>query len=221
MFIEKYFDKDQGIGYTLGRVPINSCDFSPSPSQWTLDDVENDFDLDSFDTNATKDKEAVIPLIKAAVAKLKENGRDLKLFASPWSPPAWMKTNGQMVAGGKLKSECRASWATYFVKWIDAYKAAGVDIWGVAPQNEPENPARWEACVWTAEETADWIGSELGPKLKAAHPDVHIFPFDHNKDHVAQWAQTMYPHPEASKMSFNWSRDAQTTFDQWRFSICD
>jgi glucosylceramidase len=206
--LEKYYDKENGIGYTIGRVPINSCDFSPKPAQWTLDDVANDVNLDHFDTNATKDKQAVIPLIKAAMAKLKENGRDLKLFASPWSPPAWMKTNGVMVGGGKLKSEYRASWANYIVKWIDAYKAAGVNLWAVTPQNEPENPAGWESCVYTANETADWIGNYLGPKLKSAHPDVSIFPFDHNKDHVHLWAQTMYSHPNASQyiagMSFHW-----------------
>jgi glucosylceramidase len=206
--LEKYFDKDKGIGYTLGRVPINSCDFSPDPARWTLDDFENDTNLDHFDSNATKDREAVIPLIKAAMEKLKENGRELKLFASSWSPPAWMKTNANMLGGGKLKDEYHATWANYHVKWIDAYKAAGVDIWGITPQNEPENPAGWESCVWTAQEEADWIGSELGPKLKAAHPNVLIFPFDHNKDHVQLWAETMYSHPTASQyiagMSFHW-----------------
>eukprot|EP00930_Biecheleria_cincta_P035783 TRINITY_DN2458_c1_g2_i1.p1 TRINITY_DN2458_c1_g2~~TRINITY_DN2458_c1_g2_i1.p1 ORF type:complete len:674 (+),score=132.47 TRINITY_DN2458_c1_g2_i1:70-2091(+) len=207
-FLEKYFDPEHGIGYTLGRVPINSCDFSPKPAQWTEDDVKDDVNLDHFDMNVSKDREAVIPLIRAAMQKLQDSGRDLKLFASPWSPPAWMKTTGKMVDGGKLKPEYRASWAKYFVKWIDAYKAAGVDIWAVTPQNEPENAAAWEGCVYTAEEEADWIGSELGPQLKSAHPNVHILPFDHNKDHVHMWAKTMYSHPEASKyisgMSFHW-----------------
>jgi len=207
-FMEKYFDAEKGIGFTLGRVHINSCDFSPSPAQWSLDDVDGDFNLEYFDTNATHDKEAMIPLILAGMDKIRQSNRELKLFASPWSPPAWMKTNGQMVGGGKLKPECSAVWADYFVKWIDAYKAAGVPLWAVTPQNEPENAAGWEACVYTADEEADWIGNELGPKLQAAHPEVLILPHDHNKDHVQLWADTMFSHPTAAQyvsgMAFHW-----------------
>lgn len=208
--LEKYFDPEQGIGYTVGRVHINSCDFSPAPAQWSEDDVADDFDLVHFDNNVTKDQESMIPLILRGKKQVEASGRKLKLFASPWSPPAWMKTNGQMlgVGNGKLKPECQASWANYFVKWLDAYKNQGIDFWAVTPQNEPENPAGWEGCVYTADEEADWIGSELGPKLKAAHPDVKIFPFDHNKDHVHKWADTMYSHPTASKyidgIAFHW-----------------
>jgi glucosylceramidase len=206
--IEKYFDPENGIGYTVGRVHINSCDFSPAPAQWTEDDVDGDYNLDHFDNNVTRDRKAMIPLILQGKKSVEASGRKLKLFASPWSPPAWMKTNGQMVGGGSLKPECKASWANYFVKWLDAYKSAGVDFWAVTPQNEPENPAGWEACVFSADEQADWIGSELGPQLKAAHPEVLIFPFDHNKDHVHLWADTMYSHPSASQyiagIAFHW-----------------
>lgn len=207
-FLEKYFDPDNGIGYSLGRVPINSCDFSPNPASWSEDDVEGDYALLHFDTTLRHDARAIIPFIKAAMEKIRLGGRELKLFASPWSPPAWMKTTGKMVGGGKLRTECFASWAAYFVKWIEAYKAQGIPIWAVTPQNEPMNPAAWEACLYTPEEEAHWIGSHLGPALQMAHPEVLVLPFDHNKDAVYTWARTMYNHPAASSytsgIAFHW-----------------
>eukprot|EP00929_Paragymnodinium_shiwhaense_P002465 TRINITY_DN102725_c0_g1_i1.p1 TRINITY_DN102725_c0_g1~~TRINITY_DN102725_c0_g1_i1.p1 ORF type:complete len:515 (+),score=85.23 TRINITY_DN102725_c0_g1_i1:99-1643(+) len=210
-FIEKYFDPDSGIGYTVGRVHINSCDFSPSPSQWSEDDVAGDFDLVHFDTNLTHDSQAMIPLIRKGMAKIEAAGRKLKLFASPWSPPAWMKTNGQMDNNGKegkLKDDSKAAWAKYFAKWIQAYKDHGVPLWAVTPQNEPENAASWEACQYSDQEEADWIGDYLGPTLREAHPEVLIFPFDHNKDDVDKWADTMFNHEKASQyvsgIAFHW-----------------
>jgi len=150
----------------------------------------------------------MIPFITAALAKVRGSGRQFKLFASPWSPPAWMKTTGQMVGGGKLRPECRATWATYFVKWISAYKAHGIPIWAVTPQNEPRFAAAWEACTYSAEEEADWLGLYLGPAMVTAHPEVKILPYDHNKDFVYEWANAMYEHPLASRytagFSFHW-----------------
>merc|ERR1712192_111549 len=185
-FLTKYFDPEEGIGYTIGRVHINSCDFSPPPAQWSEDNTPDDFNLEHFDTDLKKDQEAMIPLIKSGMQQIQKGGRELKLFASPWSPPAWMKTNGQMndPDGGKLRGDSQEAWANYFTKWVTAYKAHEVPIWAITPQNEPENAARWEGCVYTAQEEADWVGAHLGPILKSAHPEVLILPFDHNKDHV-------------------------------------
>lgn len=206
--LERYFDPNLGLGYTVGRVPINSNDFSPAPGSWSEDDVPNDYSLANFDMGLAHDNEAMIPFITAALAKARVSGRQLKLFASPWSPPAWMKTNGHMVGGGKLRPECRAAWATYFVKWISAYKAHGIPIWAVTPQNEPRFAASWEACTYSAEEEADWLGLYLGPAMMTAHPEVKILPYDHNKDLVHQWAKAMYEHPLASRytsgISFHW-----------------
>jgi len=79
-------------------------------------------------------------------------GDDFKLFASPWSPPAWMKTNNHMLKGGKLKPEYYQVWADYFVKFIESYERAGVPIWGMTVQNEPMAVQTWESCIFTAEE---------------------------------------------------------------------
>lgn len=206
--LEKYFDPEKGIGYTLGRVHINSCDFSVAPAEWSEDDTPGDFDLVNFDTNLTHDSDAMIPFIKKSMAKLEAAGRKLQLFASPWSPPAWMKDNNNMTNGGRLKDDSKQVWANYIAKWIQSYKDKGVPLWGLTPQNEPENAARWEACLYTAQEEADWVGQYLGPAVKTAHPEVLIFPFDHNKDHVHEWAQTFFNHPTASKyvdgIAFHW-----------------
>jgi glucosylceramidase len=119
-----------------------------------------------------------------------------------------MKTNGQMIGGGSLKNDSREVWANYISKWISAYKNQSIPIWALTPQNEPENAAGWEACVYTAEQEADWIGSYLGPIMNSSHPEVMILPFDHNKDHIYNWTKAMYEHPTASKytsgIAFHW-----------------
>mmetsp|Transcript_98123 Transcript_98123/g.282065 ORF Transcript_98123/g.282065 Transcript_98123/m.282065 type:complete len:434 (-) Transcript_98123:343-1644(-) len=198
-----------GIGYTLGRVHMNSCDFSPK--SYSFDDVDGDFSLAHFDNGVSHDTEVMIPLILAAQDKVREaNGAELKLIAAPWSPPAWMKTNGQMDGSDKpgLQDGCQAVWASYFPKWLSAYKARGISIWAITPQNEPENPAGWEACVYDAEQELQFLGEHLGPTLRADHPDVKIFIFDHNKDHVYDWAKALYADPRAQEyaagVAFHW-----------------
>lgn len=198
-----------GIGLTMGRAHINSCDFSPK--YWTFDDVEGDFELEFFDTNVTHDTVAMIPFIQAAQQTLhSSSGQELKIIAAPWSPPAWMKTNGQMLGSGEpgLKATCKATWAKYFSKWISAYKAHGIPIWAVTPQNEAENAGIWESCVYTAQQELDFIAEELGPTLRADHPEVQLLIFDHNKDHVLEWAEALYAHPGALQytqgVAFHW-----------------
>mmetsp|Transcript_134522 Transcript_134522/g.335627 ORF Transcript_134522/g.335627 Transcript_134522/m.335627 type:complete len:498 (+) Transcript_134522:105-1598(+) len=197
-----------GIGYTTGRVHINSCDFSPL--SYSFDDVDGDLGLQHFDANVTHDTVAMIPFIRAAQDLLRNTGKELKLLAAPWSPPAWMKTNGAMDGSDQpgLKDTCQASWAKYFSKWITAYKAHGIPIWAITPQNEPENAAKWEACVFTPEQEMEFLADYLGPTLKADHPDVKILVFDHNKEDVYTWAQALYSNPGAAQyaagVAFHW-----------------
>ena len=214
--IEAYFDSKNGIGYTIGRVPVGACDFSPEEaSKWSYADVEGDVNLEHFDTNATMDKKNVIPMVQLAAKKIKEAGQGVfKLFGSPWSPPAWMKTNGQMHGsgpggnGGKLQKKYWSVMADYLVKWVSVWKDLGIPIWALTPQNEPEGPWEFETCLYGPYEEAAWIAKHLGPKLEEAHPEVLIFPFDHNKNNVFEWTQAMYDHPEAAKyvdgMAFHW-----------------
>jgi len=212
--LEAYFGED-GIGYSVGRVHINSCDFSMA--SYNFDDVEDDFELEHFDSNVTHDAALLIPFIKAANAKNKYG--PMKIFASPWSPPEWMKVpvdkNDKMTMKGSawpvgLKNDPRyhRSWALYFSKWLTAYKNHGIDIWGVTIQNEPLFAAPWDACVWTPEYMRDFARDFLGPMLKENHPEVKIMGFDHNKDLVVEWAEILYADPEARAvfdgMAFHW-----------------
>ncbi|CAE8637677.1 unnamed protein product [Polarella glacialis] len=207
-----------GNGYTLGRTHINSCDFSVG--SYSFDDVEGDVDLLRFDEALTRDTEALIPLIKAAQSALEKQGWELKLLATPWSPPAWMKNNGQMDQSDRpcLKDGMAGPWAKYFTKWISAYQAHGIPIWAVTVQNEPENNATWEACVMTAEEEADFLGKYLGPELRSSHPNVSIFVMDHNKDHVYDYAKTILSDKVASQyadgVAYHWY--AGDGFDELR-----
>src|SRR5205807_9386073 len=127
--LKAYFDSSTGIGYTLARTNIHSCDFS-SASYTYVD--EGDKELRSFSVN--HDKQFRIPFIKQALAAA---GGKLKIFGSPWSPPAFMKDNNDMLHGGRLKPEFYQSCASYFAKFIKAYEREGVPVWGITLQNEP------------------------------------------------------------------------------------
>ena len=194
--LRDYFDPVHGHGYTLGRVPINSCDFSLS--HYAHVEEGGDFALASF--GIERDRRALLPFIRAAQ---RAAGRPLQLLASPWSPPAWMKTNDRMDDGGRLKPECRAVWAQCFVRFIRAYQAEGVPIWGVSVQNEPMAQQRWESCLYTAEEERDFVRDHLGPALREAGlGDVKIVVWDHNRDLMVERARVIYSDPQAA--AFVW-----------------
>ena len=111
------------------------------------------------------------------------NTKGLKLLMSPWSPPAFMKTNGEMNHGGKLKDEYYAAWAEYFVKFIRAYQEAGADIEWLTVQNEPMAVQTWDSCIYTSEDESRFVRDYLGPKLEEAGlSDIGIFVWDHNKE---------------------------------------
>jgi glucosylceramidase len=199
--LKALFDPSDGIGYTLGRTNIHSCDFSSSSYTYTAD---NDVDLKTFDVK--HDEQYRIPFIKQAIIAA---GGKLTLFASPWSPPAWMKDNNDMKHGGKLKPEYRRSWANYYVKFIKAYEQRGIPVWGLTVQNEPMATQRWESCIWTADEERDFIKQYLGPTMKKQGlGSKKIIIWDHNRDLMFQRANTVLSDPEAAKYvwgtGFHW-----------------
>ena len=133
----------------------------------------------------------------------------LRLFASPWSPPAWMKTNNDMLHGGKLKPEYRQAWADYFVKYIRAYAGEGLPIWGITVQNEAMATQVWESCIFTAAEEKDFVRDYLGPTLhKNGLGDVKITIWDHNRGIMYQRAKTVLEDPRAARYvwgtGFHW-----------------
>ncbi|MDB5008715.1 MAG: O-Glycosyl hydrolase family 30 [Mucilaginibacter sp.] len=187
-----YYDKNKGIGYTLARTSIQSSDFSSASYSYVKD---NDVSLKTFDIS--HDEKYRIPFIKAAMAAA---GGKLTLFASPWSPPGWMKTNGNVLHGGKLKAEYDQPWANFYVKFIQAYEKAGVPIWGLSVQNEPMATQTWESCVYTAEEERDFVKNFLGPTLyKAGMANKKLIVWDHNRDLMYQRASTILEDPQAAK----------------------
>lgn len=200
--LKAYFDTDEGLGYNLCRTHINSCDFSSE--SYAYSEVSGDTELEHF--NIDHDLEYRIPLIQEAI---KYSGNTLKLFASPWSPPAWMKTNNNMLQGGKLKPEYYSSWANYYIKFFDAYAEEGISFWGLTVQNEPMAVQTWESCIYTAEEERDFVRDYLGPALeKFEMEDLNLIVYDHNRGVLYHRAGTIYDDPEASRYvwgaGFHW-----------------
>ncbi|MEZ0537583.1 glycoside hydrolase family 30 beta sandwich domain-containing protein [Caldicellulosiruptoraceae bacterium PP1] len=198
---KKYFDREHGIGYNLTRIHINSCDFSVS--SYSCDDVEGDVELKHF--NIDRDIKNIIPYVKKALSY----NNKLHILASPWSPPAWMKTNGEMAHGGKLKEEYQKTWAEFICKFIKAYKEQGIDVWAVTVQNEPMAVQVWESCIYTAEEERDFVKNYLGPTLhENGLGDIKIYVWDHNRDLVYERAKTILSDKEAAKyvegVAFHW-----------------
>ncbi len=196
-----YFDKDKGIGYTLARTHIQSCDFSSGSYGYIKD---GDTALTTFDVS--HDLKYRIPFIKEATAAA---GGKLTMFATPWSPPAFMKTNNNVLHGGKLKPEYDQSWANFYVKFIKTYEKLGMPIWGLSVQNEPMATQTWESCLYTAEDERDFIKNFLGPTLvKSGLGDKKLIAWDHNRDLIYQRASTILEDPEAAKyiwgIGFHW-----------------
>jgi glucosylceramidase len=196
-----YFDEQQGIGYKLARTNIHSCDFSSGSYTYVN---EGDKDLKSFNLN--HDKQHRIPFIKRV---LETTRGKLNIFASPWSPPAFMKDNNDMLHGGKLKPEFYQSWANYYARFIKAYQSEGIPIWGVSVQNEPMATQKWESCIYTAEEERDFLKNYLGPTLKREGlGEKKIIAWDHNRDLIYQRASTILTDPQAAKfvwgIGFHW-----------------
>lgn len=199
--LRAYFDPVEGIGYTLARTHINSCDFSLG--NWACCETPGDVKLETF--TLAHDRRYLIPLIHDAQAA---KGGLLKLYASPWSPPAWMKDTGCMNRGGKLLRKYYSVWADYFVRWIRAYEQEGIPIWGVTVQNEPQAVTDWDNCVYDHEEERDFVKT-LGLSLHAAGLDrVKLMIWDHNKDLLVERARTVLGDPEADRyvwgLGFHW-----------------
>jgi glucosylceramidase len=176
------FDPQVGIGITYLRMTIGASDFSLS--DYTYNDMpsgQSDNSLTNF--SIAKDKEDVVPIFKQIISIVPQ----LKIMGSPWSPPAWMKTN-ESLKGGKLKTSAYDAYARYFVKYINAYKAEGIAIDAITPQNEPLYFTAGYPCMdMPASEQLEFIKSNLGPTFKTENINTKIITYDHN------WDNTSYP----------------------------
>ncbi|XP_055346223.1 lysosomal acid glucosylceramidase-like [Paramacrobiotus metropolitanus] len=191
-----------GIEYSIGRVNMAGCDFSTHV--YTYDDTPGDLKLDHF-ALTPEDNKMKIPLIQRAQALTKTA---IRVFASPWSAPGWMKTSGNASTSGTLKgqagSDYSKAWAQYFVKFIQAYEAQNITIWGITAQNEPSDGMiphfPFNALGFTAATQRDFIASDLGPALTAAGlRRVKLMIMDDQRVLLPGWADTVL-----SKSRMNW-----------------
>jgi len=171
------FDPKQGLGLNFCRTQIHSSDFGLA--EYTYVD-DGDAGLATFTID--HDRAWMIPFIQGAQAAA---GGELLLFASPWSPPAWMKDNGTMTGGGKLLEEYADTWAAYMARYLTEYGKAGIEFFGMSVQNEPLATQTWESCRYTAGEEGRFVRDHLHPALvRAGFGDVRILIWDHNKERV-------------------------------------
>jgi len=192
MVLEAYFG-EEGANYSLTRTHISSCDFSLN--NYTYAPVADDLELKHF--SIQEDKDDLIPMIKDAMKISKEG---FNIIASPWTAPPWMKDNKQYV-GGKLLPKYNDSYALFFSKYIDAYKAEGINIWGVTVVNEPHgNGNNWESMHFSPQEMTNFVQNHLGPKLEVnGKSDIKILGYDQNREGLKEWVDVMYKDEASSK----------------------
>ncbi len=191
-FMEKHFSRDKGIGYNFGRCHIGSCDFSLDIYSYV---EQGDPDLSTF--TLERDRKYVIPFIKDAQ---KYTGEDLMLFASPWSPPAYMKDNESAVEGGSLKEEYKPLWAKFYARYIQEMEKEGITISAISVQNEPKAIQPWESCGYTAAQEAEFIEKYLAPTLDAEGlSHIKIIIWDHNKERVYERAKETLSSPAVNE----------------------
>ncbi|MCP2028835.1 glucosylceramidase [Flavobacterium sp. HSC-32F16] len=167
-----------GLNASVIRISIAASDLSSS--SYSYNETSGDTNMNNFSLNGP-DLTYLIPIIK----KIQQINPNIKILATPWSAPRWMKTNNSWI-GGSLQTQYYAAYARYFVKYIAAMQSQGIPIWGITPQNEPENPHNEPSMLMNSTEQKNFINQQLGPQLAAAgYGGVKIIAFDHNCDNTA------------------------------------
>ncbi len=222
--MQRIFGAD-GADFALARTPIGATDFSLE-GRYSYADVADDRSLQHFSVAVDKDgfsadrypgikdeRFDLLPMIRQALEiKSGQRGTGLKIIASAWTAPAWMKDiedwyrpgsadHGHDGTGGRLKPEYEETYADYLLRYLEAYRKEGVYIWGLTPVNEPlGNSGQWESMHFTAESQRDFIKHHLGPKLHASgYGDIELFMLDHSRGHLEQWADVIYTDPDSAK----------------------
>lgn len=177
--MEKLFDSKKGIGLSLLRNPMGASDYARSIYSYNdIGEGEEDLGLEHFSIDV--DKESIIPLTQWA----KKINPELKIFASPWSPPAWMKDSGKMVTGQLLK-KYYSVYAQYFCRFIKDYKKEGIEIYAVTTQNEPLFvPETYPGMYFPATAALDFVKNHLKPAFIKEAIKTKIFGYDHNWDRI-------------------------------------
>ncbi|KAM3910014.1 LOW QUALITY PROTEIN: lysosomal acid glucosylceramidase-like [Leptodactylus fuscus] len=199
--LRSYFS-DEGIGYSVLRVPMASCDFSIRV--YTYLDTKGDFALETFSLQE-EDLRLKIPLIQKAQALSR---RPIALFASPWTAPPWMKTNGNITGRGTLKGSPGGryykTWAQYFIRFLDEYAKHNVTFWAVTVENEPTagmiSDYPFQCLGFTPELMRDFIALDLGPTFtNSSHKNVQIMIVDDNRILLPYWAKVILSDLQAGR----------------------
>ena len=193
--MEKLFHKNKGIGISFIRQPMGASDYALNI--YSYDDMEkgeNDYDLRNF--SIEHDKKYIMPMIKEAISI----NKDMKIMATPWSAPGWMKTSDDMI-GGTLKNDAYDAYANYFTKFVQDYKNEGISIYAISPQNEPlYSPKEYPGMIMQPEEQINFMKNNLGPAFKTAGLETKIICYDHNWD-VPGYPLTVLKDAEANKFT--------------------
>lgn len=190
-----------GLGYTLARSHIDSCDFSTEP--YCADPFEADAELGRFSLG--RPGKYVFPMLDDIVKACPE----LRLLLSPWSPPEYMKDNARRTGGGKLRPEYRERWAKYMCRYALEYRKRGYDIFAMSVQNEPNAVQTWESCIYTPEEERDFLRDFLAPELRRRGlGDIVLTIWDHNKERLFDRVDAICSDPGANACAgaagFHW-----------------
>jgi glucosylceramidase len=166
--LELLFDAKNGARLSYGRMPIGASDYALE--RYTLSERADDYAMESF--SIERDRQRLIPYVKAAL-RIQPG---LRLLATPWTPPAWMKQNSS-TDGGRIRDEPKIlqAYALYFARFIEEYAAEGITISSVQPQNEPGFEQSYPTCLWTPELLSDFVGGYLGPTLNERRLPTEIW----------------------------------------------
>lgn len=198
--LDAYFG-EEGNNYKFVRTHIDSCDFSVSQYEAMSDPSDREFKTFTLE----RDEKYILPLLRAAQETA---GEPLNIMLSPWSPPAFMKTNGQRIRGGALKKEYREFWAEYVCQYIKEYMKKGFEVKMITIQNEPNANQSWDSCLYNAEDEKEFLRDFLYPALVRNNLEsVEVCIWDHNKERVFERACTIIDE-ETDKMvqnvAFHW-----------------
>lgn len=171
--LRTYFDPEQ-MGYRMVRVPIDSCDFSLEHFEASSLEHQEGFSLERMG-------KYIFPMLRDI---LEAAGEDLEVMVTPWSPPAFMKSNRERNNGGKLRREYYEQWAEYICRYILELKKLGIPVTSLSVQNEPKAVQTWDSCVFTAREEKEFLRDFLAPAMERNDCRVRLFIWDHNKERV-------------------------------------
>jgi len=235
---------EEGANFTLSRTHIGACDFSVEGKYSYLD---RPGDIDFVNFSIAPDKEGfakkkyngimdasydLLPMIKEAIdIKNQQKDNALRVVSSAWTAPAWMKDindwyikgtpeNNHQGTGGKLKPEYEETYAKYLIKYLEAYKSEGVDIWGLTPVNEPHgNNGQWESMHFTPETQNHFIKNYLGPKLKNSEfGNIKLLIYDQNRDGMEHWTDVIYNDKETAQYLYgaavHWYESTKKVYEE-------